>query len=44
MVSCSESGRHNFEVNDLVMFSEVEGMTEINGKISKILYKNSDHF
>lgn len=36
IVACIEDNRHGFEDGDIVRFSEVKGMTEINGKEFKI--------
>lgn len=36
VVACVEDTRHGFEDGDVVRFSEVKGMTEINGKEFKI--------
>lgn len=40
MISTHDEKRHGFEDGDTVTFSEVEGMTEVNGKNFKITVKS----
>lgn len=44
LVTCFEEVRHGFEVGDIVRFSDVKGMHEINGKEFKVISKGSSAF
>ena len=44
IVTCHEDKRHEFEDDDHVVFSEVQGMEEINGKTGRITYLNPFSF